>query len=134
MKFGINDAKLWHYRAFVQRVIDGDTVVAAIDRGFRDYTVERLRLAGIDAPELSPRKGSSAQRKAERELGLKSKDRLAALIEGKEIIVKTHKTGKFGRWLATLLLPGEPLVDVNELLLDEGLAVRYGEPRPWRNE
>lgn len=135
-KFSVNDDRLWHYRAYVQRVVDGDTVVAALDRGFRHYAVERLRLQGIDAPELAPRKGSSAQRKEERALGIKAKERLIELIEGREIIVRTHKTGKFGRWLATLLLVHEDgtTQNVNEILLQEGHAVRYGEPRPWRAE
>ena len=44
------ECDLYTYRATVTRVIDGDTVVADIDLGFRTWRHgERLRLYGIDA-------------------------------------------------------------------------------------
>jgi endonuclease YncB( thermonuclease family) len=42
----------WTVPAWVERVIDGDTVVVTLDLGWRVYRVgERLRVAGINAPE-----------------------------------------------------------------------------------
>ena len=68
--------------------------------------------------------------------------RLEELIGGQEIIIRTQKTGKFGRWLAVLEAPGGDVeVEIvnkpdsaNQILLDEGHAVVYGQQRPWRDE
>lgn len=133
-EFGLKDDRLWHYRARVLRVIDGDTAVLFIDRGMNEFSVEKVRLAGIDAPELRPRVGTSEQRAAEKVLAEETTQRLRDLIDGKEVVVRTGKTGKFGRYLADIYLPGSTSDTVNRLLLDEGLAVVYGEPRPWRDE
>jgi micrococcal nuclease len=133
-KFALRDPRLWYYRAYVIRVVDGDTAILYTDKGTHEYSVMKVRLAGIDAPELRPREGSPEQRAAEKVLAAKATNRLKELIEGREIILRTEKTGKFGRWLGRLYLPDEPDVCANDLLLEEGLAVRYGDPRPWRNE
>lgn len=133
-KFQLKDPRLWFYRAFVIRVVDGDTAILYTDLGKHEYSIMKVRLAGIDAPELRPRVGSQEQRAQEKVLAEKATNRLKALIEGKEIVIRTEKTGKFGRWLAHLYLPENLDVTANALLLEEGLAVRYGDPRPWRGE
>ncbi len=133
-KFSSNDPRLWFYRAYVIRVIDGDTAVLYVDRGMHEFMVMKARLAGIDAPELRPRHGSKEGRIAEKVLAATATARLVELIEGKEVLIKTHKTGKFGRWLAEIYLPDDPAKTANSLLLEEGLAVKYGDPRPWRDE
>lgn len=125
--FNLNDSRLWHYRAIVVRVYDGDTVIAVIDKGFQNLKLEKLRLAGIDAPELRPRKAGRTEEDLEEE---KRRARLATervreLIEGKQVVIQTKKTGKFGRWLADIYLPDDPTRTVNQLLLDEGLAAEY---------
>lgn len=44
---------LYHYRAVITEVYDGDTVTADVDLGFSVWVRgERLRLARIDAPEV----------------------------------------------------------------------------------
>ena len=69
----------------------------------------------INTPEI---------RGSEREKGLVSRNRLRELIDGKDIIIVTHKDrgGKYGRLLATIYLDG---VDINQQLVDEGLAEVY---------
>jgi len=42
------------YKAIVERVIDGDTLLLRIDLGFEVQKVQRLRLEGIDAPSGMP--------------------------------------------------------------------------------
>jgi micrococcal nuclease len=76
---------------------------------------QKARLLGINTPEV---------RGKEREAGLVSRDRLRELIDGKDIIIATHKDrgGKYGRLLATIYLDG---VNINQLLVDEGLAEVY---------
>jgi len=76
---------------------------------------QKARLLGINTPEV---------RGKEREAGLVSRDRLRELIDGKDIIIVTHKDkgGKYGRLLATIFLDG---VNINQQLVDEGLAEVY---------
>jgi micrococcal nuclease len=76
---------------------------------------QKARLLGINTPEV---------RGKEREAGLVSRDRLRELIDGKDIIIATHKDkgGKYGRLLATIFLDG---VNINQQLVDEGLAEVY---------
>jgi len=138
----LSDSRLWHYRAVVTRVIDGDTVEAHIDCGFGNYRVERLRLARVDAPEMRPRRGTPEQKEAERAVAAESKDRVIELVQGRECMIRTYKTGNFGRWIADVHLPDdavsalgrvasdEPLKTVNEVLIEEKLAIQYGGKKP----
>ena len=125
--FNLSDNRLWHYRAVIMRVIDGDTCVAAIDLGFNNIKMERLRLAGIDAPELRPKKAGRTEKDLQNEKARANiaAERVRELIEGRQVVIQTKKTGKFGRWLAVIYLPGDPTRTVNQLLLEEGLAVEY---------
>ncbi len=88
--------RLYTYRAFDFRVVDGDTVDCTVDLGFYMYRRIRLRLAGFDAPEI---------RGEERPLGLKAKDKLKKLLSESQVwIVKTYKhTGIYGRYTAEIL-------------------------------
>jgi micrococcal nuclease len=110
---------MFEYRAIVTKVYDGDTVTVDIDLGFGVWVKkQKLRLLGINAPEV---------RGASRPEGLKSRDALRAKILGKEIIIKTQKDkkGKYGRWLATIY--DESNESINEWLLNENYAKRYGK-------
>ena len=128
------------YRCKVTRVIDGDTVDATIDLGFKILYADRIRLMGIDTPE------SRTRNKREKALGLASKARLKELLAAapvgkrgaKWITLETTKqgTGKFGRILGTLYVAG---VNVNQALIDEGHARWYmggskDEMGPWTRE
>ena len=42
----------YRYRAELDRVVDGDTLDVVIDLGFYIKIKERIRLEGIDAPEI----------------------------------------------------------------------------------
>ena len=102
------------YRAELVRVVDGDTVDLLIDLGFHLSTKQRVRLLGIDTPEL---RGGTEETKA---AGQRARERVLEVLEGaEELSVQTEKTGKFGRWLGTIYADG---VNVNELLVKEGYA------------
>ena len=110
---------LFHYRARIVDVYDGDTVTAEVDLGFRIQITEKFRLLGINTPEV---------RGEEREQGLVSRDALRDKILGKDLFIETKrdKKGKYGRYLATLHLPeGDVLVNVNDWIVSEGLGVYH---------
>lgn len=107
---------LYHYKAFVTRVYDGDTITVDFDLGFGIWKKDQnIRLLGIDTPEI---------RGEERPQGLISAEALRNRILDKQVIIVTDKdqTGKYGRWLGTVYLEQENL---NEWLLNEGLAKPY---------
>ena len=81
---------------------------------------------GINAPESRTR---DLEEKAK---GLAAKDRVKQLLEGcKNIQLKSHGIGKFGRCLGEIMLDmvdGQEkltLVSLNELLIKEGHATEY---------
>jgi micrococcal nuclease len=113
---------LYHYKAVVTRVKDGDTIVVDIDLGMGVWVRSQVvRLYGIDAPSLYSRQGSEVRLKARQ-----AKSRLEELVLNKEVVVRTIKDskGKYGRWLGVVYT--DTGVDVNQVLVDEQLAVvRY---------
>lgn len=109
---------LYAYKAEITDVYDGDTVTADVDLGFNTWRRgERLRLWGIDAPEL---RGDS------REAGLSARDALRARVLGREVIICTirDRTGKYGRYLTEIHLDGE---NINDWMIRAGHATPYEE-------
>jgi micrococcal nuclease len=110
---------MYTYKAHISSVYDGDTVTAIIDCGFNISKMEKLRLFGINAPEMR------GEKKAE---GKKSRDFLRSLILGKEVTIKTRKDkkGKYGRYIATIFVEGDDslvMLNVNESMVSMGHAV-----------
>ena len=115
---------LYTYEATVVRVLDGDTVEATIDRGFKDYAVRHIRLSGINAPELTAKLDSEKKRAAE------SKAFLSSILQhGTKVIIKSVKLDKYGRSLAVIFVEEDGMPDcytnVNDLMLSKGHAVPY---------
>ena len=106
---------MYNYKAKIIAVYDGDTVTAQVDLGFNHFQIMKLRLYGIDTPEL---------RGEEREQGLIVRDIVRAMILDKEVEIDTYKDkqGKFGRYLATIKIDG---LDLNQWLVDNGHATVY---------
>lgn len=105
---------LYTYKAFVERVIDGDTLVVEFDLGFGSRYSDTIRLKHIDAPELDTKEGRAAKRFVER--------RLAPC---EFITIKSTRTQreKWGRYLGEVFFDDENQY-LNQLLLDKGYAVR----------
>lgn len=121
-----DECRYYTYRATVTKVIDGDTVRANVDLGFRIWVNEEtFRLYGIDAPETRAYAGRAVD-EAEKTLGRASKKALKDLVEGRAVALCTieDKRGKYGRYLARIFVDG---LDVNEWMLEKGYAVPYGE-------
>jgi len=108
---------MYEYRARVTRVVDGDTVDATVDLGFHMQALLRFRVYGIDTPEI---------RGKEREEGLKSKAQVVEWIEGKDVVIRSEKTGKFGRWLARIQFEENGKQrDLTDSLISLGLGKPY---------
>lgn len=86
---------MYEYKATVDRVVDGDTVDFIVDLGFSVKIKIRTRLSGVDTPERGHVDFLLATKKC-RELLNKASE--AFPYEGK-IVIKTEKTGKYGRWI-----------------------------------
>jgi micrococcal nuclease len=101
----------------ITKVYDGDTVTCDLDIGFGIILKSaRLRLKGIDTPELRGTRGDVKKRAYE------ARDYLRSLILGKEVLVETHGKGKYGRWLATIY---HRSADVNKHMILTGHAKEY---------
>lgn len=84
------------YRAVCKRVVDGDTLDVLLDKGLRDYDYERLRLSGVDAPEIyGVPEGSD-----EYEEGQRVKQQVEDRVLGEPALVRTLEEETFGRWVA----------------------------------
>ncbi len=96
------------YKAYLDRVVDGDTIRVTIDLGFKLLHKEIIRLKGIDAPEIGTDEGK------------KSSKMLSKILNGLPfLIVKTIKIDIYGRYVADVFLPpfdsAQGAVDSNPL-------------------
>jgi len=106
---------MYQYQAKILRVVDGDTFLAEVDLGFNLTAKLRFRLRGIDTPETFRPKTE-----AEKELGLKAKQFVAALISDKTVTLKTYKEGFYNRWEADCILADGS--DLKAHLIQAGLV------------
>ncbi len=106
---------MYNYKAKIIDVYDGDTVTAIVDLGFLHFQEMKLRLYGIDTPEL---------RGAEKEAGIVVRDLVREMILNKEVEIHSYKDkqGKYGRYLANIIVDG---LDINKWLVDNGHAKPY---------
>jgi micrococcal nuclease len=111
-----------YYVRELKSVVDGDTIDVVIDLGFNVLFEQRVRLAGIDTPELR------TSDKFEKTLGLESKEYLKKqLKEAKSIVIKTEKMNsseKYGRILGWLYVNGDT-ESVNDKMISDGYAWGY---------
>ncbi len=88
-------------------VHDGDTITMKNESGQK-----KIRLAGIDAPELS------------QPYGVESRRALREVVLDKQVRVETAKIDKFGRVVGRVILDGQ---DINLKQLQLGMAWAYRE-------
>lgn len=111
-------------QGIVTKVLDGDTVQIVVKRGDNWYESHRVRLTGIDAPEIHPKKDSKTYEE-EKEAGYKSKQALEDKLAKDDYYVKVafSKDDKYGRRLGTLFTrEGE---NINDWMLSNGYAYAY---------
>jgi endonuclease YncB( thermonuclease family) len=99
-------------------VIDGDT--------FR-LGSRKIRIAGIDAPELG-----HARCPQEAALGIKARDRLRELLNQGDITMTAHRLQQYDAYGRELMVVERGPIDLGRQLVDEGLAHRYvGSKGSW---
>lgn len=117
---------MYEYNTKVVHIVDGDTVDVDIDLGFgvwlRD---ERVRIAGIDAPE------SRTSDKVEKVFGLAAKDMITNLLSSEKVVMRCSSydsKGKFGRILGDFVVYDsltDSYTSLASIMVREGHAVVY---------
>ncbi|EMK19052.1 PF06250 domain protein [Leptospira kirschneri serovar Bim str. 1051] len=111
---------LYTYKAFLEKVVDGDTLLVTIDLGFHIFILQRLRLRSLDAPELGTKKGASSKKFVE-----------SQLKHCPFLLIKTYGSDKYDRYLVDVFyLKNEKDVSVvmqdglflNQEILNQGFA------------
>ena len=130
---------MYQYNAVIKKVVDGDTIEIDIDLGLSSWVHnEKIRLYGIDTPEVyGVKKGS-----AEWERGnLASEFVKKYLVENNQVIIETikDKKEKYGRYLALIFIQIDQSIltglteirsigdfyCLNDILIGKGLAKKY---------
>ena len=114
---------LYTYAAQVLRVVDGDTLWTAIAVIPGEWRKEKLRLRGIDCPELGTAAGEAAKRYVQ-----------AQVAQATAVVVTTTKPDKWDRYLSDVYLTLDGAeVFLNNRLLELGHARRYDDvsPEDW---
>lgn len=110
--------------AKVLKVHDGDSITMAFDTFNQGILAHKIRLLGIDTPELTSKDPE------EKKHAINAKQHLAELILGK--IVRADITGvdKYGRLLAVIRIGN---ITVNSHMVELGLANIYtgGKKKKW---
>jgi len=108
------------YPAKLIRVIDGDTVKLNLDLGLNVHVDVYIRLARVNAPEC---------RGEAKGLGIASRHcamkwfRNMETNEDLTLVAKTLKKGKYGRWIAeVMLLSEEESLNLADYLVSQGHA------------
>jgi micrococcal nuclease len=105
------------YAARCVQVIDGDTLDLDIDLGMYFRATKRVRLKGIDTPELRGPDKARAE---------KARDEVACYVMDVELLIRTEldKDDKYGRLLADVWVDGLA-TSLSDHLIGRGLARRY---------
>jgi micrococcal nuclease len=104
---------MYEYNATVINVVDGDTIDCVVSLGFYLTATHRLRLLGVNCPEVHG---------ATRAAGLMAAGYTRTTLLGRTVRIRTARADDFGRWLAQVYLDG---LDFNADLVAKGLAVPY---------
>ena len=105
------------YAAKCVKVIDGDTLDLDIDLGFHVTIRQRVRLKGIDTPELRGKDKARA---------VAARVEVETYAMGVELLIRTERdrADKYGRMLADVWVD-ELATSLPDHLVGRGLARRY---------
>jgi micrococcal nuclease len=105
---------MYEYTAKIVSVYDGDTFDFYVDLGFDVWVKSKLRLHGVDTPEV---------RGTERPEGLVVRDYVRELILHKLVRIVVYKKGKYGRYVADVFYKDENDVEFN--LSEHLISLQY---------
>jgi len=115
------------YQAKIVEVIDGDTFDLMIDLGFGVFTQQRMRLYGIDAPEMKTDAGKDLQRRLVENYYLAH-----VIVQSIEAPKSKQFRDKYGRFLAIIydawplnpkaIANGQKIIEVAPLSLNARLV------------
>jgi micrococcal nuclease len=88
----------WVWRARCINVVDGDTIDVEIDAGFKSVRTERIRLLGVNTPEM--KKPTYAAGQAAKGFTTSWIELSSIPVDSWPLIIQTHKSDAFGRYLA----------------------------------
>lgn len=118
--------KLFHYKAEILDVHDGDSIKVILDLGLSTKVKTSIRMLSINAPELSGKTKPD---------GIKSRDALIALLTDKDgkfkpVIVETikdTKREKYGRLLGIIwvLQDDGSYLNANQWMVDNNYAIDF---------
>ena len=120
--------------AKILEVHDGDTLTAAVELCPDTFYSFRIRLEGVDTPELRPPL-NEPNRKEIIAAAERARDFVRILVLGKVVLMSVNGTDKFGRYLSCVhpAVESESAVPasasltktVNDLLIEKGLGKVY---------
>jgi len=114
----LTDNLYWYRVVSVIDTHDGDTTKVLIDHGRRIYSEIKLRIEGIDAPEL---KGDTLEK------ARVARDAARSWLSapGRKLVVRTYKDpGSYDRYTAEIY-DAETEERFSQYMLDNGFAVEY---------
>ena len=110
---------MYHYQVLsVDRVIDGDTVEVTLDLGFSLFTKQKVRVLGINTPELK------SKDPLEKARALEARRHAEKWFASGNFTVHTMKDDKYGRILGDFEKEGEELT-FSESVLRGGFGIVY---------
>ncbi len=118
---------MYVYKATAIKVVDGDTIDCEIDLGFHIKVVKRVRLAGIDTPELNSEDARL------REDAVAARKYVTGWIGVVPFNIKTEldRNDKYGRVLGWIYPLSAGVEDqdqsLNSVLVEAGYAQWYGK-------
>ncbi|MBP9854776.1 MAG: thermonuclease family protein [Candidatus Omnitrophica bacterium] len=89
-----NAKDLFTYRAYIEKVVDGDTLKVRIDQGFDIWNRQILRLRDIDCPEVGTKEGDEVKNFVR-----------SLLKEASLIVLRSSRSDKYDRYLADVFIP-----------------------------
>lgn len=111
---------LYHYKATVVRVVDGDTVELMIHLGFTIVWKSTCRFYGVNTPELKSKDPEERAKAKEARAWVEQH-----LTAGAVVYIKSHELDKYGRPLVTIYCGQEQELILNQKLVELGLAKSY---------
>ena len=127
-------SRIHTYQAKIVEVVDGDTFDLMIDLGFNNFTKQRMRLYGIDAPEARTQAGKDVAGKVWQRMQAVGWNCVVQTIDGPK---SKQFRDKYGRFLAIIydawpiasraISNGEKILEVaplslNAKLIEDGLV------------